>query len=252
MNILLWQRNFIILHSTHEWMSAFGCISYFWHLLRRHGCHRHVCVRKKLTIAWNKWIKNGWKKKHSGKEKQTVHLKEEEKTMKISTSVTLHFSCCNVEWCVWEKKNAIYMYYLVPSLSVLLSQYFSTHTHTFANSFFGTNIYGCCIFYQFIAYIGNNSSLNSHYHSNELVRTMNSVEKSTFWIRNGMECNNAQWFFFRSAFWITCSRRSLLNFILFYFKTIFTFISFHFMYVNLLKFCEDKWNCGVCPPAFAL
>lgn len=28
MNILLWQRNFIILHSTHEWMSAFGCISY--------------------------------------------------------------------------------------------------------------------------------------------------------------------------------------------------------------------------------
>lgn len=30
MNILLWQRNFIILHSTHEWMSAFGCISLFY------------------------------------------------------------------------------------------------------------------------------------------------------------------------------------------------------------------------------
>lgn len=40
MDILLWQRNFMILHSTHEWMSAFGCIPYFWHLLLRQCCHR--------------------------------------------------------------------------------------------------------------------------------------------------------------------------------------------------------------------
>lgn len=211
-----------------------------------------LCTQKVnncLKQVNQKWMeeKAQWKRKANGAfERRRKNNEDFNKCY-----ITFQLLQCWV-MCLREEKIAIYMYYLVPSLSVLLSQYFSTHTHTFANFFFGTNIYGCCIFYQFIAYIGNNSSLNSHYHSNELVRTMNSVEKSTFWIRNGMECNNAQWFFFRSAFWITCSRRSTLNFILFYFKTIFTFISFHFMYVNLLKFCEDKWNCGVCPPAFAL
>lgn len=114
--------------------------------------------------------KTVWKRKvNSAFEEREKNMK----TMKISTSVTLHYISAAMLSDVLKKNY----FYLLPSISVLLHNAQCKHTCQFG--FFSVRVSSLRMLYILSVYCihWNNSSLNSHYHCNELVRTMNSRGK---------------------------------------------------------------------------
>lgn len=170
--------------------------------------------------------------------------------------ITLHFSC-NVEWCV-EKKL-----FLSPSIYICVAAQCTVQTHL-PIRFFSVRVSSLRMLYILSVYCihWNNSSLNSHYHCNELVRTMNSRGKINIlnkkWKWNATMHNES--FFSLSFQFCSTFRITSFNFKLFYFtlklNTIFAFITFHFVsfhvHVNFVEILRGQMKCGICLPAFAL
>lgn len=157
-----WVRSDAFLYTTAMYLTSFPTAK---------CCHPSsmLCTQKVNNCL--KQVNQKWME-----EKQTVHLVKRKKTTStttISTSVTLHFSC-NTEWCA-EKK----LHFSVLSRSIFSCD-LSCTLHTTCQ-FVSSPALGASLGMLYILSVycihWNNSSLNSHYHCNELVRTMNSVEK---------------------------------------------------------------------------